>query len=315
MAPFIFALALVIIPGLVHSQTVTPTRFPDVVSALVANGHFTVFLDLLNSSGLLPRINSSAHFTIFAPTDDAFARLSADDFDKIKNNQTRLAEIVGFHVVLTTNYRIHGTQQDDVLKSSNNFPIRINTYNILHTVAADGVNITIKNIPILHGLAHGLDGVLTPPTQSIMQLSLNRPDISTFAKWVVDANLLNFFTNDKDVTVFIPNNAAFAKLSSDITTFLNSHHANMAETLKFHVVNAMTLFSIGMTHSISLTSGNNHHDGLMILQDSVGALSVNHAKIVEKDIITTDGVVHIIDSVLVPPRVLVALQDQGIVVG
>ncbi|KAH9509926.1 hypothetical protein Btru_044633, partial [Bulinus truncatus] len=117
------------IVSLTTGQTVAP--YPDVVSALEASGHFTTFIDLLKPSGLLERINSSSHFTLFAPTDDAFAKLSADAFDALKNNPTQLALVLGYHVALSTSFKA-GTQQDSVIKSSNGLPIRINTYSLLH---------------------------------------------------------------------------------------------------------------------------------------------------------------------------------------
>ncbi|CAL1526039.1 unnamed protein product [Lymnaea stagnalis] len=312
MKLFLAVLALVTAAS---AQTTVAPRFPDIIAGLTANGHFTVFTDLLTKSGLLPTINATAHFTVFAPTDSAFAKLSPDVFEAIKNDPARLTDLVKTHLVLTTNYRLHGVQQDDVLKSANNHQIRINTYPIVHTQTADGVNITIKNIPIVHGLAHGLDGVLTPPSFSSIQISLNRTDFSTFTSLLVSANLLNFFTADKDVTIFVPNNAAFAKLPTAATAYLNSHHADLADTLKYHVVRAETLFSIGMQHTQSLNSADSHQDPLMIFQDGAGGLTVNKANIIQRDIIATDGVIHVIDGVLIPPRVLTHIADNGIIFG
>ncbi|KAH9509921.1 hypothetical protein Btru_044617 [Bulinus truncatus] len=315
MKVVIFLLAALI--GSISGQVTTTaaTRFPDIIAGLASNGHFTVFSDLLTKSGLLPQINSSTHFTIFAPTDDAFAKLSPDAFEAIKNDPAKIADLVSSHVVLTSLLRLHGTQEDIVLNSINRHQIRINTYNILHTVSANGANVTVKNIPIVHGIAHGIDTVLVAPTQSTIQIALNRTDFSTFSGLIVSANLLNFFTADKDVTLFIPNNDAFAKVPANVLTYLKSHPADLAETLKYHVVRSMTVFSIGMIHSITMTSADSHHDNLMILQAADNSLNINHAKILEKDIIATDGVIHVLDSVLIPPSVQVHIADQGIVVG
>ncbi|XP_059156133.1 periostin-like [Physella acuta] len=319
------ALCFLVVPACIVGQT---TTYTDIVAGLTAKGHYTTFLDLLNTTGFISRINSSSHFTVFAPTDDAFAKLPSDALDQIKNDPARLNEVVGYHVTFNTFY-VHGTQQDVVLKSSNNLPIRINTYSILHTVTADGVRIIEPNITFTRGYVHGLEAVLTPPRKTVMQYILNRTDISTFTSWVVDSNLINFITDDDDVTVFIPNNAAFQKLSAETHTYLNSHPSVIQEILRYHIVSTMTVFSAGMKDSLTLTSADAHHDELMVLGEIhvrdvstqptycylQGGLQVNHAKIVEKDISTLDGVIHIIDSVLIPYRTLVSIADQGIVVG
>ncbi|KAK6975534.1 periostin, partial [Biomphalaria glabrata] len=298
-----------------HVTATTAPRFPDVIAGLSSTGQFTVFIDLLTKSGVLPQINSSLHFTVFAPTDNAFTKLSPDAFEAIKNDPAKITELVNSHVVLNTNLRIHGTMEDVLLKTINNHQVRINTYNVLHTVTANGVNITVKNIPIVHGLAHGIDSVLVAAPGNIMQIALNRTDLSTFTGLVISSNLLNFFTADKDITLFAPNNNAFSKLSGNVMSYLQSHPADLAETLRFHVVRTITLFSLGMIHGVTIPSADNHHDNLMLLQAADGSLNVNTAKILVKDLIATDGVIHVIDTVLIPTHVLVRIQDQGIIVG
>ncbi|CAL1526037.1 unnamed protein product [Lymnaea stagnalis] len=296
------------------AQTLPP-RYNDVLAALASTRQFTVFSDLLTKSGLLPIVNSSLHFTVFAPTDNAFARLPAADFEAIKNDPAKLADVIGTHLVLTSNVHVGNVQQDVRLSSYNHHQIRLNTYNIVHTVTADGVNITIRNIPVLHGTVHGLDGILVPPTTSTAQISFNRADLSNFTSLLVSANLLNFYTADQDVTLFLPNNDAFKSLSPGVLAYLQSHPADLAETIKYHIVRTATIFSLGLKHSITLTSADNNRDQLMVLEDDAGGVSINTAKIVQKDIIATDGVIHIINKVLLPPRVLVHIADSGIVVG
>ncbi|XP_059156154.1 periostin-like [Physella acuta] len=311
MIPFVVLFSLVVPPCII-GQTVT--KYADIVTGLTAEGRYTTFLELLNTAGFISRINASSHFTVFAPTDDAFAKLPSDALDQITSDPARLNEVVGYHVTFNSFY-VHGTQKDVILKSSNNLPIRINTYSLLHTVTADGVRIIEPNITFTRGYAHGLEGLLTPPKKIVMQYILNRTDLSMFTSWVVDSNLINFITDDDDVTVFVPNNAAFQKLSAETHTYLNNHPSVIQEILKYHIVSTMTVFSAGMKNSMTLTSADAHHDELMVLEDSQGGLQVNHAKIVEKDIATLDGVIHIIDSVLIPYRTLVSIADQGIVVG
>ncbi|XP_059156151.1 transforming growth factor-beta-induced protein ig-h3-like [Physella acuta] len=297
---------------------VTTTRAPPpgVVDALTANGHFTVFLDLLQASTMLPRINASNHSTIFAPTDAAFARMPAGTVDSLKADNSRLESVIGYHVALNTSYHIQqAAQQDRIINSSSGLPIRVNNYTLLHTVTAEGVNVTIKNIRVYHGYIHGIDGLMTPPVGNILDIGRTRQDISTFESLITKANLTHQFTTDHSTTFFVPNNDAFAKLSPQVMDYLSTHTAALADVLRYHLVKTYTMYSAGMLHSITVNSADQHHDTLMILEDASGNFFVNNAKIQEKDISSINGVVHIIDSVLIPSRVTVAIADAGIIVG
>lgn len=298
--------------GAVTAQ-ITPQSLPALVDALKADGHFNVFLDLLENSDILDRINTSTHFTVFAPTDAAFAKLPAGTLDALKADQNKLEDILDYHVVLNTAF--HGNQQDQNLKTANNGTVRINSYPLVHVVSVDGVNITIRNLHVAGGYVQGIDTILTPPVGNIVDIGTTKPEISTFESLIAKANLTNFFTSDHSTTIFAPNNDAFTKLSQQTLDYLNSHPADLAEVLKFHLVKQLSLYSIGMKHSLTVPTSDQHKDNLMILEDGSGGLKVNHANIVERDIGSVNGVVHVIDNVLIPVRVQVAIADSGIVIG
>ncbi|XP_013079850.2 periostin-like [Biomphalaria glabrata] len=307
MMPSSFVLSFLL--GLVTSQT-----HPDIMLALRTAGQFSTFISFLERTNIVPFIASSPHFTVFAPTDHAFAKLTPAALQALNNDQAKMADLMAYHVVLNQAFHLRGSQ-DVTLTSSNHHQIRINTYNIVHTVTANGVNITIRNVLCNHGVLHGLDSVLVIPTANTLQIGINRPDLSVFTNLVVGAGLLPFFTTDHNQTLFIPNNAAFQKLEPRAMQYLESHPADMKETLKFHLVRATTIFTLGMRHSMTLPSVDLHHDALMVLEGTDGSLGINQAKLVERDIIATDGVIHVLDSVLIPTRVVVNINDQGIVLG
>ncbi|XP_059156152.1 transforming growth factor-beta-induced protein ig-h3-like [Physella acuta] len=309
------AVVVVVTACCLAQNTTTPAPLPQLVDALTANGQFTIFLDLLAQTNLLQQINQSIHFAVFAPTDTAFNRLPAGSVDALKADKAQLESILGYHVVLSTSYHVQGSQQDQTIKSSNNLPIRINTYSILHANTVEGVNITIRNIHVYHGYAHGIDGIMTPPLGNVVDIGANRSDFSIFESLVTKANLASFFTNDHSTTFFVPNNDAFAKLSNQTLDYLNTHVSALTEVLKYHMVKEYSLYSVGMKHTLTVDSADQHHDTLMILEDGSGNIFVNHAKIIEKDISSINGVIHVVDTVLVPIRVQVQIEDQGIIVG
>ncbi|KAH9509918.1 hypothetical protein Btru_044609, partial [Bulinus truncatus] len=300
---------------IVASLALTQAQSPELLDVLKADGHFNTVLDLLQTSGFLSQINASTHFTIFAPTDEALARLPAGTIDSLKADTAKLNDIIAYHVILNSTFYVQATQQDTVLTSSNHHQIRINTYQLVHSQTVEGINITQRNIRVNHGIVHRIDGFMIPPGGNIIELGNTIPNISTFESLIKSANMTTYFTFDRSTTIFVPNDAAFAKVSPDVMSYLQSHPAALTDTLKYHVIREYSLYSIGMAHSLTVHSGDLHMDNLMILKDTSGGLSVNNAKILTTDIGSVNGVVHIIDTVLVPPRVLVAIADQGIVVG
>ncbi|KAK3784094.1 hypothetical protein RRG08_060521 [Elysia crispata] len=88
------------------------------------------------------------------------------------------------------------------------------------------------------------------------------------------------------------------------------------DVLLHHVVDRKTLYSIGMRHTLTYLTADQGHDYLMILEDfATGDIKVNTACIVQKDISATNGIIHIIDEALVPARVLLKIEEQGITIG
>ncbi|RUS69093.1 hypothetical protein EGW08_023142, partial [Elysia chlorotica] len=90
----------------------------------------------------------------------------------------------------------------------------------------------------------------------------------------------------------------------------------LPDVLLYHVVERITLYSIGMRHTLTFHTADQGRDNLMVLEDfATGDIMVNTAKIVKKDISATNGVIHVIDEVLVPARVLLKIEEQGITIG
>ncbi|KAK3784092.1 hypothetical protein RRG08_060519 [Elysia crispata] len=121
---------------------------------------------------------------------------------------------------------------------------------------------------------------------------------------------------DKSITVFAPYDAAFAKLSPGVVEYLLSHPQELKIVLRYHLVKQKTRYSISFRHTISFHSADRPHDRLMVFQDfATGDMKINTARIVQKDISAKNGVIHIKDEVLIPARVLLKIEGQGITIG
>uniref|UniRef100_A0A2C9KRV0 FAS1 domain-containing protein n=1 Tax=Biomphalaria glabrata TaxID=6526 RepID=A0A2C9KRV0_BIOGL len=257
-------LRLIVIFTFVSLSSAQTTPGPQLVDALKAEGNFGIFVDLLQASGYLDKLNASTHFTVFAPTDAAFGKLPAGTVDSLKADANKLADVIGYHVILNSAFNLNNNQ-DKVLTSANNHSIRINTYSVVHTQTAEGVNITKKNVRVLHGILHEINGVLSPPAGNIIELGSSRSDISTFESLVAQANLTTFFTicflylkpEATHFTVFAPTDAAFGKLPAGTVDSLKADANKLADVIGYHVI-LNSAFNLNNNQDKVLTSANNH---------------------------------------------------------
>ncbi|RUS83595.1 hypothetical protein EGW08_008649 [Elysia chlorotica] len=265
-------------------------------------------------------LSPANEITVFAPTDAAIARIPADTLAALTGNPTELQKILGYHAVLEDVAGLHkdfiNRLQDKVVMSSNNLPIRINVYKPVHSIAAEGVNITERAIRVSNGYVHAIDGVMMPPTGDVVEIAVADGSFTTLVSLLTSAGLVDAIKSDMNITVFAPNDAAFAKLNPPVTAYLVSHPEDLKNVLLYHVVEKTTLYSIGMLHTLTFHTADQNRDNLMVFEDfATGDIMVNTAKIIKKDISATNGVIHVIDEVLVPARVLLKIQEQGITIG
>ncbi|XP_059156149.1 periostin-like [Physella acuta] len=298
----------------VSQHSPSSNQWSTLINLLDGQNRFHNFLELLDSSNLFPKINTSLHFTVFAFPDSVFDGFPPNYIQALKADQVKLDALIGLHVILNTDYMFHGVV-NQILTSSNFEHVRINEYNLLHINTAQGVNVTTMNQEVVHGHVHIIDGIMKAPVPILPQYLTTRPDLTKFDNLIIQENLQDFFKSDTTSTIFLPNNDAWAKLSPHVMEYLNTHSADLTEVLKYHMSKASTLYSIGMRNKLTIPSANVHHDQLMILQDGNGDFSIEHAQLIQIDISSETGVFHVIDHVLLPPRVLIAMETSGIVLG
>merc|ERR1719469_764185 len=184
------------------------------------------------------------------------------------------------------------------------------------TVKVDGNNITVnganvKQADVLatNGVVHVIDAVLVPDgfvapfncgaTQTIAELAVATPTLSTLVAALSATYLVDVFNGTAVFTVFAPTNEAFKKLGADLLTCLldPTGLAKLTDVLKNHVVAGETL-AADLSSDEKLTTLDNN----MTLTVKVDGnnVSVNGANVKQADVLATNGVVHVIDAVLVP---------------
>ena len=286
--------------GAVHAidQVLLPgtEEEPDLVDLATAAGLSTL-VDLVGRVGLVDALRSPGPFTVFGPTDDAFAALN---LDLSAVSDAVIANILLQHVIG------RDVPSSEVLTSPTlttlaGLPLVVDANPTPIVVGGAALSTTLDALAS-NGRAHIMDGVIVPPT--ILEVAASTADLSTLVAAVgrassgVQAALApSTLTGADPLTVFAPTNAAFAASGIDLDTISQEE---LDAVLKYHVV-------VGQALSTDLSNGqvidtlngqlrvHIDDDGIRLTDESNRTINV-----VATDIRTLTGVVHLIDQVLMP---------------
>uniref|UniRef100_UPI0025FBBC8C fasciclin domain-containing protein n=1 Tax=Deinococcus sp. TaxID=47478 RepID=UPI0025FBBC8C len=142
-------------------------------------------------------------------------------------------------------------------------------------------------------------GTTAAATQTITQIASADPQFSTLVSLLVKAGLAETLSGGT-FTVFAPTNAAFAKLSKETLDSISGNPDKLREVLTYHVVAGNVAISAAATSS-NLNTLTTDKLPLQVRNEG-GTYKIGEASVIKADIAATNGVVHVIDSVLIPPN-------------
>ncbi|XP_069138920.1 transforming growth factor-beta-induced protein ig-h3-like [Argopecten irradians] len=270
----------------------------NLVEVLQSNGQSTL-VSLVQKAGLADALTQGT-FTIFAPTNAAFAKLPADLLASLGSDVNALANVLKYHVVQGS-VRKQDASNEAQLDTLAGKKIRLNIYSHNNEVTVEGSRITDFDLQATNGYVHVIDTVMLPPEGSIVDIVAGASELSTLLSQVQSANLASALTGDA-LTVFAPTNEAFSRLGSTVLNNLAKDPQLLKEILEYHVV-PHTEYSAGLYNREYVRTLDTRHDVIRI-GVSGSTVYVNNGKVLKADIAATNGVVHIIDHVLVPLRYL-----------
>lgn len=251
------------------------------------------------AAGLAPALSAPGALTVFAPTDQAFAALPAGTLSALLADPTgALTKVLTYHVV---NGRVQAAAitNGQVITTLNGKTIRAKVSN--GTLFINNAKVTVRNIKATNGIVHVIDAVLIPP-QTVMDVIANSSVHNTLEAAIGAAGLTKTLLGSGPFTVFAPTDAAFAALpAGTVPALLADPQGALTRILTYHVLS-------GFANSSSLS--NNQYvttlNGKQVVVKIVhGNVFINNAKVTVKDINTDNGVVHVIDAVLLPPATVV----------
>lgn len=279
----------------------------DIVDIAVTNGSFTTLVAALQQAELVEALQGDGPFTVFAPTDDAFASLLAtldiSAADLLAHPD--LSKVLLYHVV---SGKVMSTDLSDGMMAPtlNGQDIEVD---LSMGVMINDSNVVTADIEATNGVIHVIDQVLVPDDfvlepmmddmakVDIVDIALSSDDFSMLVMLLQEADLVGALQGDGPFTVFAPTNDAFTKLVTalGITPEELMAQPELASVLLYHVVSGKVM-STDLSDGLMAPTLN----GKEITFDLDGGVMVNQASVVTADVEATNGVVHIIDEVLIP---------------
>ena len=138
----------------------------------------------------------------------------------------------------------------------------------------------------------------TLPNNSIAGIVVGNPDFSTLLAAVEAAGLTETLNGYGPFTVFAPTNAAFAKIPADQLTALLNDPAKLKAVLLYHVVSGKVMAA----DVVTMTSATSLEGSPLNIMVNGSTVMVNDATVTATDIAASNGVIHVIDTVLMPPN-------------
>lgn len=263
----------------------------------LSNNNFSILVQALTKAELVDALNGSGNFTVFAPTNAAFTALFAElGISGIADlSKETLTPILLYHVL--------GTEAKSSMISSGYYstlsPAQ-GSFLSLKVDVSSGVklnkntSVMTADVDVKNGVIHAIDKVLLPP--SVVDQALNNDNFTILVQAVVKAGLVDVLNGTGPFTIFAPTNAAFQALFSTlgISGIADLTAEQLTPILTYHVVSGNVLSTMLTAGTVQTLNG-----PITVSLSPAPAINTN-AKIVATDVQGSNGVIHVIDQVLLP---------------
>jgi len=270
----------------------------DIVETAVGAGSFKTLAAALQAADLVDALKGKGPFTVLAPTDEAFAKLPKGTVETLLKPEYKkqLAAVLTYHVIkgkvpakkivsLTGAKTLNGQQID----------IKV----VKERVTVDKANVVKTDIECSNGVIHVIDSVILPASDNLPTVAKKAGSFTTLLAAAKAAGLVDALSGKGPLTVFAPTDEAFAKLpAGTVDTLLKPENkGKLTDILEYHIVQGRVYSSDALAAGKAKT-----------LQGSSVSIAVkgdtamvNDARLVATDLDASNGVIHVIDSVILPP--------------
>jgi transforming growth factor-beta-induced protein len=296
-------------PTSMPDPTATPApALSDIVDTAVADGRFTTLVAAVQAAGLVDTLKGEGPFTVFAPTDEAFAKLPAGTLDELlkPENKQKLTDILLYHVV---SGKVMASDVAGMTSASTVLGKDVTIKADMGNVYINDAKVILTDIETSNGVIHVIDSVLLPPVdeaaatdkKDIVDTAVADGRFTTLVAAVQAAGLVDTLKGEGPFTVFAPTDDAFAKLPAGTLDELlkPENKQKLSDILLYHVVSGKVMAAdvVGLTSAPTVLGKDikvTVKDGKVYLNDTV--------QVIITDVEASNGVIHVIDAVLLPPQ-------------
>ena len=296
-------------PTAMPEPTATPEpMLKDIVDTAVADGRFTTLVAAVGAAELVDTLKGEGPFTVFAPTDDAFAALPAGTIDELlkPENKQKLTDILLYHVVAG---KVMAAEVTALASAATALGKDVAIKTDMGSVYINDSKVIITDIETSNGVIHVIDTVLLPPAEdammeeknTIVDIAVADGRFTTLVAAVQAAGLAETLSGEGPFTVFAPTDDAFAALPAGTveSLLLPENKQALTDILLYHVASGKVMAADVVTlTSVPTLLGKDVtvtvKDGKVFLNDT--------AEVIITDIEASNGVIHVIDAVLIPPK-------------
>jgi transforming growth factor-beta-induced protein len=268
----------------------------DIVDTAVADGRFKTLAAALTAAGLVDTLKGKGPFTVFAPTDDAFAKLPKGTLETLLKPESKkaLTDILTYHVS-SGSLLAADVVKKTLIDTVNGAPVKIKVDG--SKVFVNDAQVVITDIRTANGVIHVIDSVILPP-KDIVDTAVADGRFKTLATALTTAGLIDTLKGKGPFTVFAPTDEAFAKLPAGTLNALLADKAKLTAVLTYHVVSGRVMAA----DVVKLTTANTVNGKPVTIKVDGGKVYINDAQVIITDILTSNGVIHVIDKVILPPQ-------------
>lgn len=278
----------------------------NVVQIAQSDSRFSILAEAVVAADLADTLSGPGPFTVFAPTNAAFATLLTElgvTKDELLANKPLLTAVLQYHVLSGA------VRKADVPLGKAISPLAGGIFKIdsvgSELVITDGRNrsstIVQTDIPAANGVLHVIDTVILPADKTIVETAIATPAFSILVDAVVAAGLVDTLSGPGPFTVFAPTDAAFAALLAELGVTkdeLLADTALLTKVLTYHVVPGRVLKAdVPVGVAITTVQGETFTvNGSLVITDQQDRT----ANITATDVLASNGVIHVIDTVILP---------------
>lgn len=275
-------------------ETMVPAQAGDIIDVASGNKDFSTLVTAIKAAGLVETLKGKGPFTVFAPTNAAFAKIDPKALDALLKDKAALTRVLTSHVVAGE------VKAADVTKLAFADTVSGQRFAISTAggVSIGNAKVTATDIAASNGVIHVIDTVIMPESKDVVGVAVANGSFKTLAKLLEAAGLVSTLQGDGPFTVFAPTDEAFAKLDKKVVADLlkPENKAQLAKILTYHVVPGRVFSDQALKAKTAKTVQGSTVE--IALKD--GKAKVNDSNLVKTDINASNGVIHVVDTVLMP---------------